>query len=176
MELLGVVLPYEYLEKILRRRSPSQSLFVSLAEELLRRLHHIIKIQISHNYTRNLLELTTGVALNLAVGPLGGTPLASEFLVTVERDVTLPINIRVHDYKYCIASISPFTHPEFTNFSLVAFTYFVSLAILRRPLHYLNDCVARPHYGRLFTLILTIAFSPLVILLSVGYYAHLHLK
>ena len=167
MQLLTEILSCEYLEDEKAAESVSRRFrFFGIADEFFRRLHHIIKKQISHNHTRNLTELTIGLAEILTKG-LGNATLMEELRVTVTTGLTLPLSavnlLRNSIKKQVNAAQSPCAHPEFTNFSLMAFRLFVPLAFLLGTLAFFK-CVEHAHPDRPFTLILTIAFGTVLFL------------
>ena len=172
MELLVEILSCEYLKDQEEARRPADGIFIILNEsdkDLFRRLLHIIKKQISHNHTRNLTELTIGVAEILTKGKYNATLLVDELRVTVSTGLTLPLSVVNLLQDSIKKQVMPCTYPELTNFSLVAFTYFVSMAFLLSTFALFKCVVRGPHRDRLFPLILTIAFATLLILFSVGY-------
>ena len=171
MELLAEILSCEYLKDLEEARRPANGRYIGpnkAYEEVFTRLHHIIKNQISLNHTRNLTELTIGVAEILLKRLLFPSSLADELRVTVTTGVTFPLSavnlLQDSIKKQVSATLSPFT-----NFSLIAFNCLVSLAFLLA----FFQCVEHAPCDRPFTLILIIAFGTVLILLSVGYYAHL---
>ena len=135
-------------------------------EKFFRKLHHIIKKQISHNHTRNLTELTIGLAEILAKETYNAT-LMEELRVTVTTGLTFPlsvVNLLQDSLKKQVgAALSTRTHPDFTNFSLMAFRLFVFLALLLGTFAFFK-CVEHAQPDRPFTLILTIAFGTVLFL------------
>ena len=169
MQLVTEIISCEYLKDLEEARRPSESRIFAILEgdtKLFRRLHHIIKKQISHNYTRNLTELTIGLAEILAKGTYNAT-LMEELRVTVTTGLTFPlsvVNLLQDSIKKQVgAALSTRTHPDFTNFSLMVFRLFVPLAFLLGTLA-LFKCVEHAQPDRPFTLILTIAFGTVLFL------------
>ena len=164
MQLLTEILSCEYLEdeKLARRE---YDIFQFGVTELFR-FHHIIKNQMSHNHTRDLTELTIGVA-EILVKRTNNPSLVDELRVTVTTGLTLPLSVvnllRDSIKKQVNAAQSPCAYTEFTNFSLVAFRLFVPLAFLLGTLAFFK-CVEHAHPDRPFTLILTIAFGTVLFL------------
>ena len=164
IQLLTEILSCEYLENEEEAKSRYGGLRIIPYEELFRRLLHIIKKQISHNHTRNITELTIGVAEILLKRLLFPSSLVDELRVTVTTGVTFPLSavelLQDSIKKQVSATLSPFI-----NFSLIAFNCLVSLAFLLA----FFQCVEHAPCDRPLTLILTIAFGTVLILFSVGY-------
>ena len=83
MQLLTEILSCEYVndEKAARRGRPLS--VYGISDKLFRRLHHIIKKQISDNHTRNLTELTIGVAEIILKRLFNPSSLVDELRVTL---------------------------------------------------------------------------------------------
>ena len=155
MELLVEILSCEYLKDQEEARRPADGIFIILNEsdkDLFRRLLHIIKKQISHNHTRNLTELTIGVAEILTKGKYNATLLVDELRVTVTTGLTLPLSVVNLLQDSIKKQVTPCPYPELTNFSLVAFTYFVSMVFLLATFALFKCVVRGPHRDRFFTL------------------------
>ena len=165
MQLLTEILSCEYLED--EKLARMEYVIFQFGVTKLFRFHHIIKNQISHNHTRDLTELTIGVAEILVKRTKNPSSLVDELRVTVTTGLTLPLSVvnLLQDSlkKQVNAAQSPCTYPEFTNFSLIAFRLFVPLAFLLGTLAFFK-CVEHAQPDRPFTLILTIAFGTVLFL------------
>ena len=165
MQLLTEILSCEYL--VDEKEARMEYFLFEFGVTELFRFHHIIKNQISHNHTRDLTELTIGVAEILVKRTNNPSSLVDELRVTVTTGLTLPLSVvnLLQDSlkKQVNAAQSPCTYPEFTNFSLMAFRLFVPLALLLGTLAFFK-CVEHAHRDRPFTLILTIALGTVLFL------------
>ena len=170
MEHLVGILSCAYVKDIEEARSLyGRHRFTSYKtdEELFRRLLHIINKQISHNETRNLTELLIGVAEILIKETDIPSSLVDE-LRAVTTGLTFPLsvmNLLQDSIKNEVSATLPFT-----SFSLIGFACFLSLAFLFLAFF---QCAEHAHHDRPLTLISTIAFGTLLILLSVAYFSHL---
>ena len=164
MQLLTDILSCDFIEEEKGARSGSDRSTSNSDEEFFRRLHHIIKKQILHNHTRNLTELTIGVAEILVKRTNIPSSSVQELRVTVTTGLTLPLSavnlLRDSIKKQVNTTQSPCTYPEF---SFMAFRLFVFLALLLGTSAFFK-CVEYAHPDRPFTLILTIAFGTVLFL------------
>ena len=164
MQLLTDILSCDFIEEEKGARSGSDRSTSNSDEEFFRRLHHIIKKQILHNHTRNLTELTIGVAEILVKRTNISSSSVQELRVTVTTGLTLPLSVvnllRDSIKKQVNTTQSPCTYPEF---SFIAFRLFVFLALLLGTFAFFK-CVEHAQPDRPFTLILTIAFGTVLFL------------
>ena len=181
MQLFAEIFSCEYVKDTEGATSLSESRraikFHGDDPELCRRLFHIINKHISHNNTsKKLTELTIGIAEILTKGRHIPSSLVDELRDIVTTGVAFPLSCldMLPDLvdKHISSALSPCMYPEFTNFSLIVFSYFVPLVFLLGTLAFFQ-CAEHAHHDRPFTLILTISYGTVLILLSVGYFAHL---
>ena len=128
MQLLTEILSCEYLDDEIEALSISESPGVTKRcgddLELFRKLFHIIEKQISLNHTRNITELTIGVAEIFTERRISSR-LVDELRVTVKMGLTFPLSVvnllqdSLKKQVNATLSISLCMYAEFSNFSLV---------------------------------------------------------
>ena len=164
MQLLTEILSCEFIKHLEEARSLSLRVkpigFFGGDRKLFRRLLHTIENQILHNQTRNLTELTIGVAEILVKRTNIPSSLLEELRFTVTTGLTLPLTVVNLLQEQVNATQSPCTYPEFSQ---MAFRLFVFLALLLGTSAFFK-CVEHASCDRPFTLILTIAFGTVLFL------------